>query len=185
LKVRRYKRARSFLGALRRSNKTWLDDSHWQVQWVFRGQRDAEKEPVPLAWRTSTIQKMPLYRDCAGTVSEEIAENVRSQWCHEVTQFLAVDGNESHVLRSWLQALPQIPVERIQSLIVQKKFEFLCVRSFVEVSDQLGLTLAATSFSRTMAVRLDYLTGLRAQRQRHSSQQNMLKKEAVSSLSGH
>lgn len=156
MKLRQYKQARRFLAALRRSNKNWLPDDHWKVQWVFRGQRDARKEPVLSAWRTKVVQKSPLYRGCTETVSRTTAEDHREQWRSNLVEHLAIPGNECKELRSWLARIPRIPIDRVQHLVGQKKFEFLSVRAFVEVSDELGLPLAATPFLPHAPVPMTY-----------------------------
>ena len=126
------------------------------MQWVFRGQRDSGKEPVASAWRMKVVQELPLYRGCEETVSEASAEEVREQWQGDLQEHLAIPGNDSEELRAWLETIPRLPIKRVHQLIVQKKFEFLIVRAFLEVSDQLGLPLAAIQYSIHAPVPISY-----------------------------
>lgn len=146
MRIRNHKNARKFLAALRRSNKCWLPDTHWQTQWIFRGQSDARWDLTPSAWRPET-RRSPLFRGCEQSVSTEDALRVRDEWITHLRSHLEQSPSESDVLRNWLHNIPQLKLDRVRELIIQKKFEFLTTRGFIEVANEVGLSVGDASFS--------------------------------------
>jgi hypothetical protein len=62
IETRHFDTADEFVKALRRSDPYWLPATHWQLPWIFRGQRDSDWKLVPSAWRKG-VESDELYQD--------------------------------------------------------------------------------------------------------------------------
>lgn len=51
IQVKQFASAKEFLDALDLSSSSWTPDSLWGTRWAFRGQRDANWDLTPKAWR--------------------------------------------------------------------------------------------------------------------------------------
>lgn len=131
----RFDSAAEFLAALRRSNPRWLRPKASLVPWVFRGQSNADWALSPSAWR-ERVHQDHHYRDVLSSieyshVSEVIELNRES-----------MEGESPDA-------------ERFKRQIAQRRFEYLQVRAFLDMADELGFDVPGGFMSDRIPWRLD------------------------------
>lgn len=119
--TRHFESADEFVKALRRSDPYWLPVDNWQSPWIFRGQREADWQLIPSAFReTTTVDG--LFRTVD---SENLDDVVKRVIAEQRLKDVRIDQHG----------------DKVRRLIVQTRFEFLAARSFAEIVDDLGLPL--------------------------------------------
>ena len=114
IEERQFESAWDLLEYLDRSRPHW--SNRWDCGWVFRGQRDADWELVPSAWR--------------GT--DPAFEKVREK-------MVAASQAAMFAERRRYEVGPVADLERINECIGQAAAELQVVNDFVEIADQIGL----------------------------------------------
>lgn len=120
-----YSTASDFLSAMRRSNPLWLGDGEWENNTIFRGQSRESWDLSPSAWRRE-VQSHPLYQQI-GQI--DASNDVQA----------AFDSLDSSVLRNG-------GIERVRTLMRQKRFEVGVVHAFAWMADRLGLRIPGGGF---------------------------------------
>ena len=112
--------AGKYLAFLRSSNSHWIDNESWHQEWVFRGQRDANWRIEPSAWRNE-IEKHELFvhllKEVTGEQANRLLRSHRGQF--------ASDDDAVNLLIA----------RRVSAF---KQFEYIVVKDFVELADELG-----------------------------------------------
>ena len=114
----RFNSASEFLASLRPSHPRWLPHDASIVHWNFRGQGSSDWTLTPSAWRAS-LQNDLHYADVLKSVAYP-----------EVLQIIELNrrflGGESP------------DAERFKHQVAQRRFEYLQVRAFLDLADELG-----------------------------------------------
>lgn len=114
----RFTRAAEFLAALRRSHPRWLPRNASLVHWVFRGHSSSDWTLTPSAWRP-VVRDDSHYKEVLGSIEyAEISEII------ELNRHFI--GGESP------------DAERFKHQVAQRRFEYLQVRAFMDLADELA-----------------------------------------------
>ncbi len=114
-----FRTAREFLEALRPSSERWIDAQMWSSTWIFRGQRDANWELTPSAWRP-----------------EVTGHNI---W--PLAQFRLTDYAIDRVVVEMRGMGIGASKEIVKSLLLTCRFEYASMMLYTNMADELGFRI--------------------------------------------
>ena len=118
--MEKFTTAKEFLDALNLSSDRWLPNSHWNSPWVFRGQRDAEWDLTPKAWRyenTSELKRL---------------EKLKQHYAHLNQYAIKVE------LSKIKKKIQKTDLKNLIEAYSQARAEFQLILAFLSLADELG-----------------------------------------------
>jgi hypothetical protein len=160
-RVCRFKKAKSFLNALRISNDKWSTKNYWDSDWIFRGQSNAVWSLMPSAWRainensdsSQAINFIKHQKEFDGNWNVSVWEDIVADFWEENKP----SGDDNELNQLWKNSV---------MVIHQAYAEIRSVHAFSYRANELGY--AIDSFDTTIPMH-DYFASIQENQKQNNT----------------